>query len=419
VAPVPGDWSGLVVVCGAVPWHGSSRMLDQHLAAGLTRYAPVLYIDAPVPWRPGRARSDRGGLQLLEPGHSAPTAARAGLALAVPHVPPGHQRPGMKAVALGVVRRTMRQALRDLGSPSVQAVIVTSLDPCFGVCGERRKVFYASDDFVAGAELMRLDARRLDRAARRQPRDADLVVAASPALADTFRERGVDPLLLPNGCDPEAFAGTDSAAPAGDVETAGGAAVAGFMGHLSSRIDVRYLDAVAERGHRLLLVGPGPHGGLGPDLDRLVQRPNVQWVGPRAFEELPSYLRHVDVGLVPYTDTPFNHASFPLKALEYLAAGRPVLSTDIGAIHWLREGHNVRPDGAATPAPSLHEDDIVVARSPEAFADQAERLLAARRTEADAARRLAFARAHSWDSRFAVLAEALGLTERSGEPVTT
>ena len=331
---LPGDWSDLVVIVGAVPWDGP-RMLDQHLARGLTRYGPVLYVDAPTPWRPGRSRhapqpanapNREDGLRLVAPG----------LAVVTPRVPPGHQRPGMKAASLALVRRSMRLAVRSLGSPSVLAVFAMSLDRCFGACGESKKVFYASDDFTAAAELMRISARRLERDMRRQPREADLVVAASPSLATTFEDQGYETLLVPNGCDFDLFSRTDELDPALDVRV--GAPVAGLMGHLSERIDARYLEAIAARGHSLLLVGPAARGGLGPDLAALARRSNVDWVGPRDFEQLPSYLRLIDVGLIPYADTPFNHASFPLKALEYLAAGRPVLSTDIDAMRWLRGG---------------------------------------------------------------------------------
>jgi teichuronic acid biosynthesis glycosyltransferase TuaH len=194
-ARLPGDWSDLVVIVGAVRWQGS-RMVDHHLAEGLARYGPVLYVDPPKPWRPGpdaaggpHPGSRRTDLELIRPG----------LALVTPHVLPGHQRSGMKPVSIALVRRTMRKAVAELGAPAVRAVIVPSLDRCLGALGETRRVFYATDDFVAGSELMRLSARRLRREETRQLRDADLVVAASPTLADNFRSRGHDPVLLPNG----------------------------------------------------------------------------------------------------------------------------------------------------------------------------------------------------------------------------
>jgi teichuronic acid biosynthesis glycosyltransferase TuaH len=67
----------------------------------------------------------------------------------------------------------------------------------------------------------------------------------------------------------------------------------------------------------------------------LLARPNVQWVGGKEYTDLPSYMRVTDVGVVPYPDNQKNRASFPLKILEYLAAGRRVVATDLPAVRWL------------------------------------------------------------------------------------
>jgi teichuronic acid biosynthesis glycosyltransferase TuaH len=115
----------------------------------------------------------------------------------------------------------------------------------------------------------------------------------------------------------------------------------------------------------------------------LRQRRNVRWVGAKPFGALPGYLRAIDVGLVPYRDSPFNRGSFPLKALEYLAAGRAVVSTDLPAIRW------------------LDTDLISIAAGPAAFAEHADRMLAQPRTPALLARRQAFAARHSWARRAA------------------
>ena len=127
--------------------------------------------------------------------------------------------------------------------------------------------------------------------------------------------------MIPNGCEAEHFATADRASPPQDVHLEG--PVAGFIGHMSERIDLAMLEAVASSGVSLLLVGPRQKTFEIAKLDRLLALPNVQWVGPKEFEELPSYLRVIDVGLTPYSQSDFNRASFPLKTLEYLAAGRP------------------------------------------------------------------------------------------------
>jgi teichuronic acid biosynthesis glycosyltransferase TuaH len=294
----------------------------------------------------------------------------------------------------------------------VHTVIIPSLDRFFGAVGEQRSVFYASDDFVAGAELMRISAARLRRETRRQRARADLIVAASPTLAATLRADGHDPLLGPNGVDPGLFATVDEVPPPPGLDLARAAGsgmfaspAAGFMGHLTSRIDVRHLDVLASRGHPLLLVGPAP-GGLGEGLGALVRRTNVEWVGPQPFESLPSYLGLMDVGLIPYADTPFSRASFPLKALEYLAAGRPVVSTEIDGLRWLRD----TSDGMIT------DDDLALCGSPDEFAERAGVMLGTPRTDDDVRRRRAFAARHSWDSRFAELAATLDLGPRRDRP---
>jgi teichuronic acid biosynthesis glycosyltransferase TuaH len=59
---------------------------------------------------------------------------------------------------------------------------------------------------------------------------------------------------------------------------------------------------------------------------------NLHWVGRVPYEKLPGWLQHFDVGIVPYMPTlPFNRFAWPSKLMEYVAAGLPVVSTDIPA----------------------------------------------------------------------------------------
>jgi teichuronic acid biosynthesis glycosyltransferase TuaH len=151
------------------------------------------------------------------------------------------------------------------------------------------------------------------------------------------------------------------------------------------------LDAIAAAGHSLLLVGDRQATF---DLRRatsLLARPNVQWVGARRFEELPSYLQHIDVGVVPYAQSAFNRASFPLKTLEYLAAGRAVVSSDLPAVRWL--GTDLVRIAATTSDFLVQVRAAIAEGSPPALMEQ----------------RKAFAREHSWSRRVAVLASALEL----------
>lgn len=359
--------------------YDSIKVADQHMAENLCQLSPVLYVDPPVSWlTPLRNRALAGSL-------SGPRLRLLGdnLARLTPVVQPGPGRPGMPAVTSALLRRSIRQAVSALGSRARAVVSAWPQYQVLGSCGEQVSVYWAQDDFTGGAALLGLRAQQVDRLERRIAASADVVVAASPVVAGTWRGRGLDPVLIPYGADAAAYASVDQAGlPAGPRLDP---PVAGFVGQVNDRTDLALLEAVADRGRSLLLVGP-----VRPDFEPrrfagLTRRPNVCWTGPKPFAQLPGYLRLIDVGLVPYRDSPFNRGSFPLKTLEYLAAGRGVVSTDLPSVRW------------------LDTDLVAIASGPHAFADQVDSLLTQGRTPAVMARRRAFAARHTWAARAADL----------------
>jgi len=274
----------------------------------------------------------------------------------------------------------------------VQALICAwPLYPVFGSSGEQVRVYWAQDDFVGGAALLGMNARQLDARERKVAAAADLIIAANPVVADTWRGRGRDPAVIPYGVDVASYSEVDQAPLPQDVSLRG--PVAGVVGQINDRTDLSLLEAVADRGLSLLLVGPVNPAFEPERFGALRQRDNVCWVGPQPFEALPGFLRLMDVGLVPYRDSQFNRSSFPLKTLEYLAAGRAVVTTDLPAIRWLNTGL------------------ISVATGPTAFADLVSRLAAEPRTHALMARRQAFAAEHSWARRAADISAAIAATK--------
>jgi teichuronic acid biosynthesis glycosyltransferase TuaH len=232
------------------------------------------------------------------------------------------------------------------------------------------------------------------REQRRQANHADRVLVVTEHLGKRWQALGHKPILVPNGCDTERFSATDNAPWPGDVDLPG--PIAGVFGHLSNRIDLKILEAVADRGLSLILVGTVQSGF---SLERLLARPNVRYLGPKPFDLMPSYLRAIDVGLTPYAASAFNQASFPMKTLEYLAAGRATVSTDLPAARWLAS------------------DLIGIAQTPEGFADAVERAMAVPRTPKLVQERQAFALRHSWLARAEQFAGVLGLVDHANQAV--
>jgi teichuronic acid biosynthesis glycosyltransferase TuaH len=363
-------------------------MACKHLALRLSQYAPVLFVDPAVSaFRALRTPQLRGTLRASRLTQVAPRIARL-----TPLAPPGISRPGLREAAQIATRLAIVRATRALGG-DVHAVVVGSFERLFGASGERLRVLYGTDDFAAGGALMKLPTAWLHRQEAAQLARADRIVAVSQPLADRWQDMGYPVTLIPNGCDAPRYASTDDAPLPDDVDLP--RPIAGVIGHLCDRIDMDYLDAVADTGHSLLLIGPRDATFQPARMDALIRRPNVQWVGPKPFEALPSYLRIMKVGLTPYADSEFNRGSFPLKTLEYLAAGRATVSSDLPATRW------------------LDTDLITVCTSSTDFARRTAEQLAANDDEHVKASRMAFASKHSWDARAADFAVVLGLAPSS------
>jgi teichuronic acid biosynthesis glycosyltransferase TuaH len=192
--------------------------------------------------------------------------------------------------------------------------------------------------------------------------------------------------------------------------------VVGLVGQLSERIDLDILTALSDAGFSLLMVGPHDSRWEPQRFAALAARPHVRHTGRVPPEEVPSYLAAMDIGVTPYTGSRFNRASFPLKTLEYLGAGRPAVSTDLPGARWLLADLALAEPAtdqimalATTPADVVSAVRRVVGDpgapgrdSPGVAEEGAERL------RSDRCR--AFATRHSWARRADTLAAAIGLT---------
>jgi teichuronic acid biosynthesis glycosyltransferase TuaH len=384
----------LTVLVSGASWDGV-RGSERALTDALVTYTDVLWVDPPVsPATPKRYRRFGSAGPSWRP---AVTEAAPGVRRLTPVVLPGLTRPVIRETTWPLVRGQVRSALRTLGREPA-AVIAASLDDVLGGwAAGTRTVLYGTDDWVAGATLMGQRTAKLLRDERRALAAADLVLAVTPQLAQRWRELGADPVLLPNACDPAAYLAVDTVAPA-PLPAGFPSPVAGVVGQLNDRLDADLLAAVADTGIGLLLVGPRDPGWLPQRWHELVARPNVHHTGAVPFPELPRWLGRMDVGLTPYTDTAFNRASFPLKTLEYLAAGLPVVGSALPATNGLAQ----------------ECEDVIAVTGPAAFARAVTIAVDQPRTpDVIRRRRRVVTVRYSWASRATRLAGLLGLPRDS------
>jgi glycosyltransferase involved in cell wall biosynthesis len=225
-----------------------------------------------------------------------------------------------------LVRRAVHKHMQRLGvqSPILWLSVPTAVRMS-GLFGERALVYYCGDDF---GSMKDVDDSVVGPAEQELVEQADLVLAASAALAETFPERKTH--LVPHGVDYELF--TKAVPPPGDLPR--GAPVVGFYGSIADWLDLDLLDGVfrALPSYEFVFIGPQR-----VSTERLASHANVTILGERPHEALPSYSQNWDVSILPFKDNPQIRACNPLKLREYLAAGRPIVSTDFSSLDGYRD----------------------------------------------------------------------------------
>lgn len=104
----------------------------------------------------------------------------------------------------------------------------------------------------------------------------------------------------------------------------------GFFGVIDERMDTRLLDEVAAQRPELQFVMIGPIAKV--ERSQLPDRPNIHYLGSKTYQELPAYLAGWDVAMIPFARNDATRFVSPTKTPEYLAAGKPVVSTSIADV---------------------------------------------------------------------------------------
>lgn len=205
----------------------------------------------------------------------------------------------------------------------------------------RVHAFDTDDDWRARPGSERLAARA--DAGYRALRRFDAVTANSESWASTLAEDyGCRPAVVGNGVHVARYADEHAPAPAGLPDEP----FAVYVGSLDYRIDHDLLDRVAgDGGVRVVVAGPA----TGATATRL-RTSAVEWIGPVEPALVPGLLRRAAVGLLPHTVDAFTKSMDPMKLLEYLAAGLPVVSTPVPIAPDLQPDVVIAPDDASFAA---------------------------------------------------------------------
>jgi glycosyltransferase involved in cell wall biosynthesis len=156
---------------------------------------------------------------------------------------------------------------------------------------------------------------------------ADVVFTGGASLHETKRRQHRNVHLFPSSIDRDHFSKARLPLPDPSDQASIPHPRVGFYGVLDERLDQALLDAVAKRNPSWHLVLVGPVAKIDPG--QLPKGANIHYLGQKNYKELPNYLANWDVAMLPFAQNASTRFISPTKTPEYLAAGKPVVSTPI------------------------------------------------------------------------------------------
>lgn len=182
----------------------------------------------------------------------------------------------------------------------------------------------------------------------------DLVFTGGRSLYESKRSRHGDVHCFPSSVDHAHFGRRGIS----DHTDQAGLATPrlGYYGVIDERLDLNLIAALAHAHPEWQVVMVGPVVKIDPQ--KLPRRANLHWMGQRRYDELPAFLAGWNVCLMPFALNASTRFISPTKTLEYLAAGKPVVSTPVRDVA------------------QQYADVVPIAATPEEFVQACESILA-------------------------------------------
>jgi len=190
-----------------------------------------------------------------------------------------------------------------------------------GRVGDDISIYYRVDDFSEFPGVNKPLIRQLEKEIIQ---NVDLVVASAENLAQF--EPDTRAHYLPHGVDFNHFNIDREAIEKPEELKKFDAPLVGFFGLLNSWLDLEVIrdSALSNPEMSYIIIGPSQL----PD-NQLPKAPNMHYLGPVPYEQLPKYAVYFDVALIPFKINDLTVAVNPLKLMEYFATGVPVVSTPL------------------------------------------------------------------------------------------
>ncbi|MGA2455218.1 MAG: hypothetical protein ABSG93_17035 [Solirubrobacteraceae bacterium] len=387
------------VIYAPTPWD-SQRQPLHGFADGLAVRHRVLYVDPPLsPLSPIRYGFRPSTWPRLRTVLQRRVRTCGNLKVFSPLVLPPIEHPRMRSLSLPLVRAQVARAAASAGLVNPVVVATRGMPGLAGTVHESLCVGMFVDHPSAGATLMGRDADELEAEASAICEASDLLCTTSQSLSELFVERGWPNAMIPAGFPADLADDYERAAKPPEYDSLP-RPLLGYTGGVDDRLDYELILRIADRFSHGSLVFVG---AISPRLSAearaaLAARSNIHLLGLRPRTQLPGYIRHLDVALLPYKDSLFTRYQSPMKVWEYLCAGPPIVGAGSAELR-------------RYPAPLVHYAETADGAIP--LVEQALHDPAGGRDE-----RRRFALANTWEDRANLLDTLVGelLQSRLREP---
>ena len=200
-----------------------------------------------------------------------------------------------------------------------------------GNLGESGVIYDVTDDWSQLAQSD-LDKRLTVAQDAELCRKADAVIVCSERLYELKQKLSDNVTLIPNGVDAAHYAPVldEKEKPLPSIAAHWEKPVYGYTGTIHpDRVDVGLIEGIAKRMTQGTLALVGPTLLTDEDMRRLTKTGRVVFTGGVSYNILPEIMRAFDVCMTPHLVTPFTESLNPIKLWEYLAAGKPIVSTPV------------------------------------------------------------------------------------------
>ena len=325
-----------ILILSTADWDNPFWTNKQHVAVELAKIGHrVLYIDSIGLRRPSSSSQDLKRIfHRITKSFSFPKKVRENLWVLSPIVIPSHTNKFIQKLNRFWFGFLLHLSARIL---KIHFSYLWTFNPLTSLFVELKyfqfSIYHCVDEIKAQP---RMPLELIEFAEKQLLQDTSLVLTTSIELTNSRKPLNPNTFYFPNVCDYNHFSSAlDSRTVVPNDLLSIPSPRVGFIGALSGyKIDFSLLRFIAESrpDWSIVLIGKVGEGDPLTDISLLNGLPNLYLMGPRSYEQLPSYLKGFDVGLLPNLINQYTKSMFPMKFFEYLASGTPVVGVELPAL---------------------------------------------------------------------------------------